>query len=96
MTLEETHEYVHARLSTAGADGRQIFSREAVDALHFYSGGIPRVVNLLCEHGLINAYADNMKPVQARTIREIAREFQFDDLEPLAGQLFPRTHSRTS
>jgi general secretion pathway protein A len=85
LTLEETYEYVHSRLSTAGADGGKIFSREAVDALHLYSGGIPRVVNLLCEHGLINAYADNVKPVQASTIREIAREFQFDDVEPLGG-----------
>ncbi len=85
LTLEETHEYVDARLRTAGADGRPIFSREAVDALHFYSGGIPRVVNLLCEHGLINAYADGIKPIPARTIREIAREFQFDDIKPLAG-----------
>jgi hypothetical protein len=56
-----------------------------VEALHFYSGGIPRVVNLLCEHGLINAYADDVKPVPARTIREIAREFQFDRVEPLGG-----------
>ncbi len=85
LTLEETHEYVDARLRTAGADGSPIFSREAVDALHFYSGGIPRVVNLLCEHGLINAYADGIKPIPARTIREIAREFQFDDIKPLAG-----------
>jgi general secretion pathway protein A len=85
LTLDETYEYVHSRLSTAGADGGTVFSREAVEALHLYSGGIPRVVNLLCEHGLINSYADNVKPVQASTIREIAREFQFDDLAPLAG-----------
>jgi len=84
LTLDETHDYVQSRLHTAGADGKPIFSPEAVDALHFYSRGIPRVVNLLCEHGLINAYADNVKPVSARIIREIAREFQFEDFNPLA------------
>ena len=84
FTVDETHDYVQSRLHTAGADGKPIFSPEAVDALHFYSRGIPRVVNLLCEHGLINGYADNVKPVSARIIREIAREFQFEDFNPLA------------
>ena len=83
LTVEETHEYVQSRLCTAGAIGKAIFSREAIDALHLYSRGIPRVVNLLCEHGLILGYADNLKPIPARTIREIAREFQFDDVRPV-------------
>jgi len=84
LSLEETHEYIGARLHVAGANGKLIFSPEAVEDVHFYSRGIPRVVNLLCEHALINAYVDDVRPVPAHIIEEIAHEFQFDDVKPLA------------
>jgi general secretion pathway protein A len=83
LTLAETHEYIGARLHIAGANGKPIFSPEAVEDAHFYSRGIPRVVNLLCEHALINAYVDDLQPVPAHIIEEIAREFHFDDAKPL-------------
>jgi hypothetical protein len=47
--------------------------------VHFYSRGIPRIMNLLCEHALINAYVDGVHLVPAHMIEEIAHEFQFDD-----------------
>ena len=87
LTLEETHEYIQARLQIAGANGTPIFAPEAMDAVHFYSGGIPRVTNLLCEHALINAYVSHVQPVPAHIIEEIASEFQLDVTKPLDLQL---------
>jgi general secretion pathway protein A len=87
LTLEETHEYIQARLHIAGANGKPIFASQAMDAVHFYSRGIPRVANLLCDHALINAYVDQVQPVPVRIIEEIAREFQLDDLKPLAPRM---------
>ena len=84
LTLEETHDYIQARLHIAGANGKPVFAAQAMDAVHFYSRGIPRVANLLCEHALINAYVDNVQPVPVQIIEQIAREFQLDDIEPLA------------
>lgn len=84
LTLEETHDYVEARLHIAGANGRPIFASQALDAVYFYSRGIPRVINLLCEHALINAYVDHVRPVPAPTVAEVAREFQFDEIKPVA------------
>src|SRR6201997_432788 len=63
MTKEQTHDYVQERLRIAGASGDPIFSKEAIQAVHMYSQGIPRIVNLLCEHSLINAYVDHLRPV---------------------------------
>jgi len=83
LTGEEIPQYVESRLQLAGAGSKPVFAPEAMDAVHFYSRGIPRVVNLLCEHALINAYAEQVRPVPARIIEEIAREFQFDDVKPL-------------
>lgn len=84
LTREETHDYIQARLHIAGANGKPVFASQSMDAVHFYSRGIPRVTNLLCEHALINAYVDGVRPVPVQIIDEIAREFQLDDTRPLA------------
>jgi general secretion pathway protein A len=84
LTKEETREYVSDRLKTAGATAGTIFSPQALDAIHLYSMGIPRVINLLCEHALVNAYAENQRPILPKVIEEVAREFQLDEVEPIA------------
>jgi general secretion pathway protein A len=85
LTLEETFGYVAERLRTAGANGQPIFSKEAIQAVHTYSYGIPRVVNLLCEHAMVNAYVDSVRPIPAHMVEEVAREFQLDEIAPIAG-----------
>jgi general secretion pathway protein A len=94
LSLEETFGYIAERLRIAGANGEPIFSKEAIQAIHLYSRGIPRVVNLLCEHSMINAYVDSMRPVPAHLVEEVAREFQLDEIGPVAGN--GAIHSATS
>ncbi len=84
LTKEETFQYVLDRLKTAGASGEPVFSPKALDAIHLYSLGIPRVVNLLCEHSLVNAFAENQRPIEPKTVEDVAREFQLDEVEPIA------------
>ncbi len=84
LTLEETFGYVAERLRIAGANGEPIFSKEAIQTIQTYSRGIPRVVNLLCEHAMINAYVDGVRPIPAHLIEEVAREFQLDETGPVA------------
>ena len=93
LTNQETRDYVHDRLKTAGAADTAIFSPLALDAIHLYSMGVPRVINLLCEHALVNAYTENQRPIQPTVIEEVAREFQLDEVEPIApeGALKPST-----
>jgi hypothetical protein len=85
LSLEETFGYIAERLRIAGANGEPIFSKESIQAVHHYSHGIPRVVNLLCEHSLINAYVDSLRPVPSHMVEEVAREFQLDEIAPVAG-----------
>lgn len=85
LTLEETFGYIAERLRIAGANCEPIFSKEAIEMVHTYSCGIPRVVNLLCEHSMINAYVDSLRPVPANLVEEVAREFQLDEISPIAG-----------
>ncbi len=88
LTLEEAFGYVADRLRVAGANGEAIFSKDAVQSIHQYSRGIPRLVNLLCEHSMISAYVDHLRPVSAHLVEDVAREFQLDELEN-AGALMP-------
>jgi general secretion pathway protein A len=84
LTREETHEYIAERLRVAGSKGGPVFSSEAIEAIFNYAHGIPRVVNLLCEHSLINAFADELKPIPPSVVDEVAREFQLDTVSPVA------------
>lgn len=85
LTLEETRGYITERLRIVGACGQTIFTPEAVERVHKISGGIPRVINLLCEHALITAYAYERKPVAPDMIEEVAHHFELAPTQP-AGQ----------
>src|SRR5712692_8417761 len=80
LSLEETHHYIAGRLQVAGGDGRPFFTGEAVESIYGYSQGIPRVINLLCEHALVSAFADQKQPVGAETIEEAARDFELNEI----------------
>lgn len=93
LTKDQTRDYIAERLRIAGAaaDGQPIFSPVAIETIHLYSLGIPRVVNLLCEHALINAYVEQQRPIQPKIIEEVAREFELDQVEPIASPESLRT-----
>lgn len=82
LTPEETQQYVVNRLRIGGANGQSVFAPEAIEAVHTYSEGIPRVINLLCAHALINAYAEQKRRIPVETIREIAHEYKLDVVAP--------------
>ncbi len=85
MSDDQTHDYIQERLRIAGAPAQSsIFSAKAMDAVHLYSMGIPRVINLLCEHALINSFVDQKQVVEPKVIEDVAREFQLDEVEPIA------------
>jgi len=75
LTLEETKAYVQQRLRIAGSNGQQIFDTEAIEAVYRYAGGIPRVINLLCEHCLVSAFVDQQKLIGPGTVDNVARDF---------------------
>lgn len=83
LTLEETGKYIQVRLGISGASADPIFSAEAVEAIFEFSRGIPRVINLLCEHALITGFADQLRPIPARVLRQVAKEFELDIIPPV-------------
>jgi general secretion pathway protein A len=83
LNQQETAAYISCRLAAAGGVDRSLFSPEALEAIFASSRGIPRVVNLLSEHGLISAYAEQRHVVSLEMIQRIAVDFDLLD-RPLA------------
>jgi general secretion pathway protein A len=79
LTLEETKAYIQQRLRIAGSNGNQIFEPESMISIHRYSSGIPRVINLLCEHCLVSAFVDQQKVIGPSVVDNVARDFDLGD-----------------
>ena len=63
LTPEETRKYIRMRLRIAGARALGIFTDRAVGRIAEYTGGIPRLVNIICDHCLIIGYADQERRI---------------------------------
>lgn len=96
LTLEQTHGYIRERLRVAGAGSEPIFEPDAVTSVHAYSHGIPRVINVLCDHALINSCAEGSKTVSPRSVERAARECHLDRQESIARILNAGSYARTS
>jgi general secretion pathway protein A len=84
LSLEETKAYVNQRLRIAGSSGRQIFDPASLAAIYHYANGIPRVVNLICEHCLVSAFADQQKVVHVDAVDAVVRDLDLGDANALA------------
>ena len=65
--------YVNHRLHHAGAN-RAIFESAAMSALFKLTKGVPRLINLICHHALLAAYATGAKTVSAKLVKKAAKE----------------------
>ncbi|MCC7462344.1 MAG: AAA family ATPase [Gammaproteobacteria bacterium] len=73
LSRDETHAYVQHRLRIAGATS-EIFTRPALAAVYHISGGVPRVINILCDRALLGAYTEDQHQVSQRLVRRAGRE----------------------
>jgi general secretion pathway protein A len=79
LSKRETQQYVTHRLNVAGANGREIFDADALDTVYSYSGGIPRLVNVLCDTAMLCAFAEETATVDAAMVQTAAAELQWVD-----------------
>ncbi|WP_153915305.1 ExeA family protein [Shewanella sp. TC10] len=73
LTVEEIQLYVQHRLQVAGRF-EPLFTKKACKALHKFSGGIPRLTNLLCERALMAGYGQSKVPIDHHMIKQAAAE----------------------
>jgi len=73
LSLQECCEYVSHRLKVAGGE-LSIFTANALESIYSYSGGIPRIVNVLCDNALLTGYALGSKEIDTGILREVAED----------------------
>ncbi|BFM12623.1 ExeA family protein [Simiduia litorea] len=75
LNAEETQAYIRHRLHVAGlADSQKVFPAKLTAEIHRYSGGIPRLINILCDRMLLGAYADNSTQLNSKKLQQAAAE----------------------
>jgi len=91
LNKQEVAEYIRHRLQVAGTNDSEIFTPEAVEHIYDFSGGTPRLVNVICDATLLGAFADGTQRVEAELVQESIREQQAYDqgVEHYAGPLEP-------
>jgi hypothetical protein len=87
LSKRETHEYITHRLNVAGANGRTIFEPTACDIVFRYTGGVPRLVNVLCDTAMLCAFAEERTVVDEGLVKAAVEELQWVEFsERLRGQ----------
>lgn len=75
LSREETAAYVQHRLRVAGAEQcKRLFTTAALELVYRYSGGVPRLINLICHRALLAAYACGGHRVTDRAVKRVHRE----------------------
>lgn len=75
LTIEETGHYIAHRLKIGGSD-KKIFKPSAVKSVFDFSGGVPRLINIICDHALLTGYSRNMRQLDAKVISYCADELR--------------------
>ena len=93
LNFAECAEYIAKRIEVAGGNP-SIFTSEALQSIYSCSGGIPRVINILCDNGMLAAYTLGEKRVRSAVIRQVAEDFSLVSAAEEAGRakggIFPR------
>jgi type II secretory pathway predicted ATPase ExeA len=79
LSSDQTPIYISERLRIAGAS-QPLFSPAAMELVHTTAKGIPRLINLICEHAMICAYAEQTLPISPRMIEAVSAELNLEQL----------------
>jgi general secretion pathway protein A len=81
LTASETAEYILWRLRVAGARSDRVFESEAIRLVHRVSGGIPRIINNICDNALLTGFGEAKARITPAIIDEVSRIL---DLTPIS------------
>ena len=76
LTPRETRDYIATRLRIAKSPNPRLFTERAMDSVAKYTRGIPRLINVVCEHSLVIGYADQIRRIDHRVVEEAIRAIE--------------------
>ncbi len=77
LTPEDTQAYILHRLEVAGLHGRQLFDEETFPVIFRYTGGVPRLINTICDTALVGAYALGQQQIGVAELKAAIDELQW-------------------
>lgn len=77
---EETRDYIRTRLRVAGGRDLNLFTERAVRRIAEHAEGIPRVINMVCDHCLLIGYADQTRRIDADIVQRAIKYLEEGDL----------------
>jgi hypothetical protein len=95
LSLEEMRAYIQHRLEVAGSADRAIFAKETFTEIHRYTGGVPRLVNTLCDTAMIAAYNNDHDHVALVDIRSACEELRWVDFATRTTQMRGKIDANT-
>ena len=75
LDARETAEYIAGRIRVAGGNSVLVFTRQAVESVFEGSGGIPRLISVICDNALISGFAADRRPVSREIVDDVCRDF---------------------
>jgi len=85
LDRREMREYIEHRLSVAGAEDEMLFGDDTFDTIHRYTGGVPRLINTLCDTALLCAFADEKERVALDDVMSAIAELNWEEHESNTG-----------
>lgn len=85
LDRREMREYIEHRLSVAGAEENRLFGDDTFDIIHRYTGGVPRLINTLCDTSLLCAFADEKESVSLDDVMSAITELNWEEHESNTG-----------
>jgi type II secretory pathway predicted ATPase ExeA len=77
LSKRETREYIEHRLEVAGAEGRKIFEDDTFDLIFTYSGGVPRLINTICDTALLCGFTEEKSQINRELVMTAVDELQW-------------------
>ena len=85
LDAEETERYINHRLRRAALGAPVEFPRNATDAIHARSRGVPRIINVICDAALVFGYAEERRSVDLTLVQEVLAELELTGVLPPVG-----------
>ena len=85
LDRRETREYIERRLAIGGHKNPDLFADDSFEVIYRFSGGVPRLINTLCDTALLCAFADEKKVIEAIDIIAAAEELNWQEHESITG-----------
>ncbi|MGA9769227.1 MAG: AAA family ATPase [Blastocatellia bacterium] len=86
LSERETAEYICWRMRIAGARDENLFEPDALKTVHRFSGGIPRIINNICDNALLTGFGQSSPRITASIIKDVVEDLDLESMEIVSSQ----------